>query len=56
RNMFDSHAHLGITPGEWAAFLDDLHQTFDKFGVPADMRSELLAIVDSTKADIVRTA
>ena len=54
RNMFDSHAHLDITEGEWQAFLDDLRQTFDKFNVPADMRAELRAIVDSTKGDIVK--
>lgn len=53
RSMYDSHAHLGITDGEWQAFLDDLRQTFDKFGVPEDMRRELVAIVESTKKDIV---
>jgi hypothetical protein len=30
-----------------------LRQTFDRFGVPAAERSELLAIVESTKSDIV---
>lgn len=53
RSMFDSHAHLEITEQEWQAFLDDLRQTLDKFGVPAADQSELFAIVDSTKADIV---
>ncbi len=54
RSMYDSHAHLDITAGEWQVFLDDLNQTFDKFGVPAAERAELVAIVESTKADIVR--
>jgi hemoglobin len=53
RSMRDSHAELGITAAEWEAFLDDLRQTFDRFGVPAAERNELLAIVESTKADIV---
>ena len=53
RSMSDSHADLAITETEWQAFLDDLRQTFDKFQVPAAERSELLAIVESTKADIV---
>lgn len=53
RSMYDSHAHLEITGAEWQAFLDDLTQTFDKFGVPAAERQELFAIVDSTKNDIV---
>src|SRR5438045_1607958 len=53
KTMRDSHAELGITEAEWQAFLDDLRQTFDKFTVPARERDEVLAIVGSTKADIV---
>jgi hemoglobin len=53
RSMYDSHVHLAITEGEWSAFLDDLRQTFDRFGVPAGERQELVAIVESTKKDIV---
>ncbi len=53
RTMRDSHAELDITQQEWLAFLDDLQQTFDHFGVPDAERAELLAIVESTKADIV---
>ena len=54
RSMLDSHAHLDITEQEWAAFLDDLQQTFTKFGVPQAEQAELFAIVASTKNDIVR--
>lgn len=54
RSMRDSHAHLEITEFEWQSFLDDLRQTFDKFEVPAAERAELVAIIESTKADIVR--
>ena len=53
KSMRDSHAHLEITEFEWQSFLDDLRQTFDKFEVPAAERAELLAIVESTKSDIV---
>ncbi len=53
RSMHDSHVHLEITEFEWQSFLDDLRQTFDKFEVPAAERAELLAIVESTKSDIV---
>jgi hemoglobin len=53
RSMAGSHAHLRITPQEWTAFLDDLRQTFDRFGVPAAERAELFAIVESTRSDIV---
>ena len=53
RSMRDSHAHLEITEFEWQSFLDDLRQAFDKFEVPATEQAELLAIVESTKSDIV---
>jgi len=53
KSMADSHAHLKITGKEWEAFLDDLQQTLDKFSVPAGEQSELKAIVNSTRSDIV---
>lgn len=53
RNMYDSHAHLGITAGEWDVFMGDFKATLDKFGVPAAEQAELFAIVESTKKDIV---
>jgi hemoglobin len=54
RSMYDSHAHLEITEPEWQRFLEDFKQTLDKFGVPAAEQAELFAIVERTKADIVR--
>ena len=51
--MRDSHAHLAITEQEWQAFIDDLKQTLDKFNVPPAAQAELVAIVNSTKQDIV---
>jgi hypothetical protein len=33
--------------------MDDVKQTLDKFGVPAQEQGELKAIVDSTRTDIV---
>jgi hemoglobin len=53
RPMGDSHRHLMITEGEWQAFMDDLRQSLDKFGVPEPERQELTAIVESTKEAIV---
>jgi hemoglobin len=53
RSMKESHQELMITAGEWEAFVDDLRQTFDKFGVPRAEQAELQAIVASTRADIV---
>ena len=56
RSMADSHRELGITPGEWEAFLDDFQQTLDKFRVPAAEQAELKTIVQSTYGDIVAGA
>ncbi len=56
RSMRDSHVHLEITSREWEDFLDDLRQTLHKFQVPAAEQGELLAIVESTKGDIVLPA
>jgi hemoglobin len=53
RSMYESHKEMKITAAEWEAFMDDLQQTLDKFGVPAPEQGELKAIVESTRADIV---
>ncbi|HZP42416.1 MAG TPA: group 1 truncated hemoglobin [Candidatus Binatia bacterium] len=54
RSMVDSHRDLGITPGEWEAFLEAFDRTLAKFHVPAAEQAELKAIVQSTYGDIVR--
>lgn len=53
RDMRTSHAHLNITEPEWQAMLADFGATLDKFKVPAAEQGELVAIVNSTKPDIV---
>jgi hemoglobin len=53
RSMEDSHREMLITAEEWEAFVEDLNQTLDKFDVPQQERSEVLAIIDSTRGDIV---
>src|SRR5215813_5779643 len=53
RSMADSHRHLKITAAEWEAFMDDVQQTLDKFGVPQREQDELIAIVESTHEAIV---
>ena len=51
--MQDSHRDLLITAEEWDAFVDDLNQTLDRFEVPQQERSEVLAIIESTREAIV---
>lgn len=53
RSMKASHAHLNITESEWQAMLADFGATLDAFKVPAQEQKELVAIVESTKPDIV---
>ena len=56
RSMQESHAHLNITEEEWQAMLADFQATLDHFEVPAQEQEELIAIVESTKPDIVKAA
>ena len=53
RSMFDTHRELLITSEEWDAFMDDFRQTLAKFDVPERETGELVAIVESTRDDIV---
>jgi hemoglobin len=56
RDMRSSHANLHISPREWQAMLADFNKTLDKFSVPATEKNELVAIVNSTKSEIVTVA
>jgi hemoglobin len=53
RSMVDTHRELHISSEEWDAFMDDLNQSLAKFNVPERESGELVAIVESTKDDIV---
>jgi hemoglobin len=53
RSMKAAHAHLNINDGQWQAMLADFRATLDKFSVPAKEQGELIAIVQSTRPDIV---
>lgn len=53
RTMKESHAHLNINETQWQAMVGDFKKTLAKFRVPAREQEELIAIVESTKKDIV---
>jgi hemoglobin len=53
RSMKESHAHLNISETEWQAMLADFRRVMNNYGVPAQEQNELVAIVESTKKDIV---
>jgi hemoglobin len=56
RSMKESHQKLNITEGQWQAMIVDFRKTLDKFKVPAREQDELIAIVASSKKDIVQPA
>ena len=56
RPMAELHRDLLISSEEWDAFMDDFGQTLTRFGVPEREGNELVAIVESTKDDIVTQA
>jgi hemoglobin len=56
RSMKESHTHLNISPAEWDAMVADFKATLAKFSVPHKEQQELIAIVESTRNDIVRSS
>jgi len=53
RTMKESHAHLNITETEWQEMLGVFRGVLTDHGVPMKEQGELVAIVESTKGDIV---
>jgi hemoglobin len=53
RDMKTSHRGMGIDEGDWSAFLGHLTATLEAFRVPRTEHEEVVAFVQSTKADIV---
>lgn len=53
RPMKDSHVHMNITQREWDRMVTVFRQILSKHNVPAKETEELVAIVGTTKADIV---
>ena len=53
RDMKSSHKGLGITEAEFNYVVDDLVKTLDKYKVPTNEKSELLALLGPMKNDIV---
>jgi hemoglobin len=53
RGMKESHTHLDITAREWDRMVVVLEEVLAKHRVPEKETQEILAVVGSTKADIV---
>lgn len=53
RTMKDAHAHLNISEREWTRMEVIFRDLLVRHQVPEQEANELIAIIDSTKADIV---
>ena len=53
RDMGLSHKGMKISVSDWSAFIRHVNATLDAFQVPQQERSEVLAFIENTKADIV---
>lgn len=53
RGMKEAHAHLNITEKEWDRMVTIFKEILTKHQVPTKEAQELVALVGSTKADIV---
>jgi hemoglobin len=53
RDMKTAHGGLGITEAEWQAGVKDIVAALDKFKVPQKEKDDLIAVIATTKSDIV---
>lgn len=53
RDMKPTHVGMQISESDWELFIGHLNATIEKFNVPATETEELLAFIESTRADIV---
>jgi hemoglobin len=53
RDMKTSHQGMKISEADWSAFMGHLHATLETFKVPEAEYGEVVAFVESTKADMV---
>jgi hemoglobin len=53
RDMVLTHKGMRISADDWAIFMRNLGLTLDKFALPAAERADVVAFVESTRADMV---
>ena len=52
-NMRQAHTNMGVTSGEWDAFMEDFVATLDSFNVGKAEQDELLNLLGPMRAEIV---
>ncbi len=55
RDMTTTHRGMRISESDWSRFIGHLEATLDHFNLPATERGEVLAFIQSTKAEIVES-
>ncbi len=53
RDMKETHTNMGVTSGEFDAFMEDLVTTLDDFNVPKADQNELLGLLAPMQSEIV---
>ncbi len=53
RSLKAAHQHLKVTETEWQALIRIFRDSMNSFKVPAKEQDEIIAIIDSTKGEIV---
>ncbi len=53
RSPKEAHQHLRITETEWRQMIKIFHDSMDSFKVPAKEQSEVIAILEGAKGDVV---
>jgi hemoglobin len=53
RDMVLTHKGMRISSSDWDIFMRNLDLTLDKFALPAAERADVVAFIESTRADMV---
>ncbi len=53
RSIADAHQHLDINEKEWNALIQIFNDSMDAFKVPDRERAEVIAILESSKSDVI---
>lgn len=53
RDMLTSHKGMGVTESDWQILIKHLKATLSGFQVPQQEQDDVLAFIDTTRADIV---
>ncbi len=56
RSLKAAHQHLKVTQTEWQALIRIFRDSMNTFKVPAKEQDEIIAIIDSTKDEIIVTS